>query len=157
MPPSTFSLAISPSKETAEFLKLGEKTLKKAIKMARSGNRIYDISQTIQKSLEAGGATAVRALVGHGVGRALHEEPQIPCFTKGTKIESPEVVPGMVLAIEVMYCQGNPDVFVGEDRWTIYMRDGKISGLFEETVAVTRHGPLVLTRLKKKNAKKRNS
>ena len=91
------------------------------------------------------GYTPLRALVGHGVGRELHEEPQIPCFVPQGSSKGPKIVPGMVLAIEVMYTQGKADIGVMEDGWTIVMRDGKISALFEETVCVTTKGPQVIT------------
>jgi methionyl aminopeptidase len=83
--------------------------------------------------------------VGHGIGRNLHEEPQVPCFTRGKKERSPKINEGVVLAIEVMYTKGKPDIVVAEDGWTISTKDGKIAGLFEETVAVTSNGPVVLT------------
>jgi len=141
---TSFSLGLA-AESARKFLACGEEALKKAIKAARAGNYIFDISRAIEETLLAGGYRPVRALVGHGVGRHLHEGPQIPCFTNGRREESPRIVPGMVLAIEVMSTQGSDEVEVGGDGWTISMRDGKISALFEETVAVTSHGPLVLT------------
>ena len=80
------------------------------------------------------------------MGRELHEDPQIPCFVPGERTESAQIKPGMVLAIEVMYAMGSDKVELLEDGWTIAMRDGKISGLFEDTVAVTEKGPKVITR-----------
>ena len=100
----------------------------------------------IEKSIEEAGYTTVKALVGHGVGRELHEDPQIPCFVPGTVEDSPKILPGMVFAVEIMYARGNDAVVLEEDGWTIAMRDGKISGLFEETVAVMESGSQVLTR-----------
>lgn len=142
---TSFTVAVNPSYELKEFLEAGSTALKAAISKARVGRRIYDISKAIEDEIKKHGYSPIRALVGHGVGRELHEEPQIPCFTFGKRQESPEIVEGMTLAIEVMYAQGSPDVVLEQDGWTISMRDGKISGLFEETVAVTPHGPLVLT------------
>ncbi len=84
-------------------------------------------------------------MVGHGIGRELHEPPQIPCFVSGEKKESPVIPKGTVLAVEVMYAKGGHDVALNRDGWTIKTSDGKIAGLFEETVAVTGNGPLVLT------------
>ncbi|MBI2066313.1 type I methionyl aminopeptidase [Candidatus Woesebacteria bacterium] len=141
---TSFSLGLE-AEGAKEFLAAGDEALKKAIKTAKAGNYIFDISKAIEETVLAGGYRPIRALVGHGVGRHLHEGPQIPCFTNGRREESPRIVPGMALAIEVMYTQGSGEVEVGRDGWTISMRDGKISALFEETVAVTSHGPLVLT------------
>ena len=127
------------------MLKVGQNALDLAIVEAKPGKRIYDISEAIEKKVKAGGFNPVRALVGHGVGRELHEEPQIPCFVSGTRNESPKIPVGAVIAIEVMYTQGKPDLVLEDDGWTISTQDGKISALFEETVAVTSHGPIVLT------------
>jgi methionyl aminopeptidase len=142
---TSFTTAIEASAEVKKFLEVGETALKKAIAKATAGNRIFDISLTIQDTIEAAGYCVIRALTGHGVGRQLHEEPKITCFVAGSREASPEIVPGMALAIEIMYAQGRPDVELERDGWTISVRDGKISALFEETVAVTPHGPLVLT------------
>jgi methionyl aminopeptidase len=107
---------------------------------------VYDISKKIEECIKAGGFTPIRALVGHGVGRDLHEEPSIPCFLPGPVETSPVIKPGMVFAIEVMYAAGSDKVEVLEDGWTITMCDGKISGLFEESVAVTEKRTEILTR-----------
>jgi len=140
---TSFSVGISPEEDTKKFLEVGKKALTKAISEVKVGRHIYDISKAIQDTITAAGYSPVKALVGHGVGRELHEEPQIPCFVPGG--DSPEVKPGMVLAVEVMYSQGSPDVVQEADGWTIAMRDGKIAGLFEETVAVSYEGSRVLT------------
>lgn len=142
---TALSVGISPDGDTKRFLETGKRALSKAIKKARVGGRIYDISRSIEEEIEAEGFSPIRALVGHGVGRDLHEEPQIPCFTQGKREESPQILEGATLAIEVMYAKGKPDVEIAPDGWTILMRDGKISALFEETVAIALHGPLVLT------------
>jgi len=142
---TSFTTAIDPSPEVKKFLEVGETALKKAIAKAKAGNRIFDISLAIQETVEEADYCVIRALTGHGAGRELHEEPQITCFVVGTRQESAEIKLGMALAIEIMYAQGKPDVEIGRDGWTISVRDGKISALFEETVAVTPHGPLVLT------------
>lgn len=129
-----------------KFLEVGRSALKKAIEQARPGKRIADISEAMQETVEKGGCSVVRALTGHGVGRQLHEEPAIPCFMVGDPNRSTKMVSGMVLAIEVMYNQGTSEVvYKNDDGWTIATADGKISGLFEETVAVTQTGPIVLT------------
>ena len=142
---TSFTLSIEPSGEVKKFLEAGEAALKKAIAKTTLGNRIFDISLAIQDSVESAGYSPIRALTGHGVGRELHEEPKITCFVFGSRQNSPEIKLGMALAIEVMYAQGKPDVELGRDGWTISVRDGKISALLEETVAVSSHGPLVLT------------
>ena len=142
---TSFSIALEPTKQVKKFLLTGEIALRKAIKAMQVGGKIYDISSRIQEAVEANGYSPIRALVGHGIGRSLHEEPQIPCFRIGEREESLELVPGMVFAIEVMYTAGSGDVVRESDGWTISTADGKISALFEETVALTRSGPLVLT------------
>jgi methionyl aminopeptidase len=143
---TSISVGIDLDSKNQKFFNTGKEALAHAIKMAKEGNYIYDISKAIEDTVEAGGYTTIKALVGHGVGKELHEEPQIPCFVPGSREESPRIEKGMVLAIEVMYTQGSDKVQVLEDGWTIAMRDGKISGLFEDTVAVTSKGPKVLTR-----------
>ncbi|MDO8487904.1 MAG: type I methionyl aminopeptidase [bacterium] len=131
------------------FLEVGKTGLREAISRARPGQRVADLSAAMQEAVEAAGFSAVRALTGHGIGHALHEEPQIPCFSLGSYHKSPLLVSGMVLAIEIMYNQGTSEVmYQNDDGWTIATADGKISGLFEETVAVTARGPVVLTTVK---------
>lgn len=132
---------ISP--ETQKFLDVGKTTLQKAISMAKAGNHIGDISQAIQLGIEGAGYSIVRSLSGHGVGKELHEEPMIPGFGKpGTGLKIQE---NMVLAIEIIYTQKSPDVFLEEDNWTISTKDASLSGLFEQTIATTNNGPIVLT------------
>lgn len=140
----TVGLDVTP--EIKKFLNVGEQALANAISKARVGNHLLVISKAIEDTIEGAGYTTVKALVGHGVGRELHEDPQIPCFVPGRIEDSPKLEPGMVLAIEVMYAQGNDAVELMPDGWTIAMQDGKIAALFEETVAITEAGPKVLTR-----------
>lgn len=142
---TSVSVGIDLSPENQKFLNVGKMALEKAISKARVGAHLYEISKAIEDTIEGAGYTTIKALVGHGVGRELHEDPQIPCFVPGKIEDSPVLSVGMVLAIEVMYCMGSDKVEVLEDGWTIAMRDGKMSGLFEETVAVTINGPKVLT------------
>ncbi len=142
---TSFTKAIDPDRKVANFLKVGRIAVGEAIDKARPGNLVYDISKTIERIVESAGFSPIRALVGHGIGKALHEEPQIPCFVPGTRDGSPELLSGMVLAIEVMYSLGKPDVVLNNDGWTISTADGKISALFEDTIAVTKKGPLILT------------
>ena len=142
---SSISVAINPTPETAKFLETGQIALKNALSQAIVGNRIWDISQAIGETVMAAGYNPVKALVGHGVGRALHEEPMIPCLALGDREKSPLLEEGMSLAIEVMYTAGKPDLVEANDGWTITTADGKISGLFEETVVVRGGKPRVLT------------
>jgi methionyl aminopeptidase len=143
---TSITVGINPSPENKKFLNIGINALEKSIARARVGNYIYDISEAIETTIEGAGYTTIKALVGHGVGRELHEDPQIPCFVPGRITDSPKIEPGMVLAIEVMYAAGSDKVHILEDGWTIAMRDGKMSGLFEESVAITPKGAIVLTR-----------
>lgn len=129
-----------------KFLEIGRLALNRAIAEARPGKRVMDLSRAMQTTVEGAGYSVVRALTGHGVGRALHEEPAVPCFVLGKYENSPKLVPGMVVAIEIMYNAGKAEVvYKNDDGWTIATADGKISGLFEETVAVSDTGPVVLT------------
>lgn len=127
------------------FLAIGEDALARSIAQAQAGRRISDISMTMQEVIEAAGYCPVRSLTGHGVGRKLHEEPQIPCFWQGDPEDSEIIPEGAVLAIEVIYTKGSPELSLSEDGWTIATRDGKIAALFEETIAVVDGKPLVLT------------
>jgi methionyl aminopeptidase len=138
-------------RQTEAFLETGRKVLKMAIKMAKPGKKIADLSRAMQGGIEGSGYSVVRALTGHGIGKQLHGGPAIPCFDLGSYEDSVEIVSGMVLAIEVMYNMGTPEVvYKDTDGWTIITADGKISGLFEETVAVTPSGPVVLTQPQKR-------
>lgn len=129
-----------------KFLTVGERALSEAIKMCKPGNHIGDISKTIQEIVEGAGYSCVKQLVGHGVGRQLHEDPEIPCYLRGRIENTPIIKKGMVLAIEVIYNEGNSSVvYGGDDGWTIVTRDGKLSGLFEHTVAVGEKGAEILT------------
>jgi len=142
---TSFSKGIDLSTKNKKFFDCGRLALKKAISQAKKGKRIYDISSAIEEVVVSSGYVPVRALVGHGVGRELHEEPLIPCVRFGKRENSPEIVDGMTIAIEVMYVMGSEKLVQETDGWTISTSDGKISALFEETVAVTPDGPLVIT------------
>lgn len=136
----------SDKNEVDVFLETGKRALNEAIKQAKVGNRVGHISQTIQKIIEEKGYSIVRSLVGHGVGRKLHEEPEVPGFLSGRIEQTPLLKEGMTLAIEVIYNMGKPDVaYANDDGWTIKTKDGSLSGVFEKTVAITQKGPLVLT------------
>lgn len=120
-------------------------SLAKAIEAAQVGNRLFDISAAVQQCVELEGFSVVRDFVGHGIGRALHEAPQVPNF--GTSGLGEKLKPGMVLAIEPMINAGSFKVKVLKDGWTAVTDDGRLSAHFEHTVAITTDGPRVLTRL----------
>lgn len=128
-----------------KFLKIGEQALERAIAHVAPGKRIGSISDTIQKHIERHGYSVVRELVGHGVGKKLHEDPEIPGVLKGSIEDTPVISEGMALAVEVIYAVGKPDIYLDQDGWTIRTKDGTLSGLFEKTVIATRHGVIVLT------------
>lgn len=136
----------SLNKKVSHFLRVGEEALEKATLAARVGNRIGHISQAIQSIIEAAGFSVVRSLVGHGVGKTLHESPQVPGVLTRPLEKTPKLVSGMVLAIEAIYTMGKPEiVYKNEDGWTLASADGSISGLFEHTVLVSEKGPIILT------------
>ncbi|HHN63883.1 MAG TPA: M24 family metallopeptidase, partial [Nitrospirae bacterium] len=116
----------------------------KGIKEARISRRVGDISHAIQRYVESHGFSVVRAFVGHGVGRSLHEEPQIPNF--GYPGKGPKLKEGMTLAIEPMVNAGTYEVVIMKDGWTAKTADGSLSAHFEHTVLVTRNGPEILTK-----------
>ncbi len=114
-----------------------------AIDECRSGRRLSNVSHAVQRHVEGHGFGVVRAFVGHGIGRELHEDPQVPNF--GDPGRGPQLKPGMVLAIEPMVTMGSWEVRILEDRWTAVTVDGSLAAHFEHTIAVTEHGPEVLT------------
>jgi methionyl aminopeptidase len=132
------------SSEASKLLQVTNEALERGIVQARLGGRISDIGHAIQQHVEAHGFSVVREFVGHGIGAALHEEPQIANY--GEPGRGPRLAEGMVLAIEPMVNMGRPAVKVLGDGWTAVTRDGSLSAHFEHTVAVTSDGPLVLTR-----------
>lgn len=133
--------------EIDKFLRVGRHALVEAIKVARVGNRIGHISKMIQEIIEGRGYSVVKSLVGHGLGRKLHEEPEIPGFVNNELMKTPLLKEGMTLAIEVIYNLGKSEVVRRrEGPWTIFTKDGSLSATFEDTVAITRNGPLILTR-----------
>jgi methionyl aminopeptidase len=109
------------------------------------GNRISDIGHAVQKRAEGAGYSVVRQFVGHGIGKALHEPPQIPNY--GPPGRGPRMRPGMVFAIEPMVCLGSAEVEILDDEWTAVTADRSLSAHFEHTVLVTEHGPEILTRV----------
>jgi len=113
------------------------------VKKCVPGAKLGEISHVIQKTIEKAGFSVSRDLVGHGVGRQLHESPQIPCY--GKKNSGPMLEEGMVLAIEVIYQKGRPELVLDDDAWTLHTKDESLAGLFEHTVAITKKGPEILT------------
>jgi methionyl aminopeptidase len=132
--------AISP--EAQALLQVTRECLQRAVSVARPGRRLSDIGEVIQTHAERHGYGVVREFVGHGIGRALHEDPQVYNF--GPAGRGPELRPGLVLAIEPMINQGASGVVIDDDGWTARTEDGKLSAHFEYSVAVTHNGPWVL-------------
>lgn len=130
--------------ETGSLLKTTEESLALAIAQARPGNRVGDISAAVQSHVEAAGYSVVRDFVGHGIGRNLHEEPQVPNY--GVKGRGTPLRVGMVLAIEPMVNAGTCKVKMRSDGWTAVTADGALSAHFEHTVAITEKGPEILSR-----------
>jgi methionyl aminopeptidase len=131
------------SAEAERLLEVGQAALAAGIEQAQVDNRIGDVSAAIQRVVEEAGFAVVRALVGHGVGRAYHEEPQIPNY--GTPGRGARLSSGMTLAIEPMITAGGVDIVLDDDQWSVYTADGSLSAHFEHTVAVTEAGPRILT------------
>jgi methionyl aminopeptidase len=133
--------------EVNKFLQTGEKAMWEGIKAAKLGNRIGDISKVMQDVIEGQGYSVVRSLIGHGVGRDLHEDPEVPGYLDRPILKTPLLKEGMTIAIEAIYNMGKSDViYSGSDGWTIKSRDGSLSGLFERSIAITKRGTEVLTR-----------
>ncbi len=138
------TFAVGPVTPVAQkLLTTTEQSLHVAVPQCRPGNRLGDVSHAIQAHVEAAGLSVVRSLVGHGIGREMHEEPQIPNYgpaNSGVMLEE-----GMVLAVEPMVTAGRHAVRVGEDHWSIFSQDGSLAAHFEFTIAVTAGGPRILT------------
>jgi methionyl aminopeptidase len=126
-----------------KLMEVTERALYEGIAQAVAGNRVVDISRAIQKCVESNGFSVVREFVGHGVGRSMHEEPQVPNFVDGKS--SPKLRPGMTIAIEPMVNAGKPAVEILNDGWTVVTRDGLPSAHFEHTVLITESEPEILT------------
>jgi methionyl aminopeptidase len=132
------------SLEAQRLMDVTEQSLYQGIAQAKPGNRVLDISIAVQKYVEKNGFSVVREFVGHGVGRSMHEEPQVPNFDDGNK-HSPKLKPGMVIAIEPMINAGRPEVKILKDGWTVLTRDGSLSAHFEHSVLITDGEPEILT------------
>ncbi len=131
------------SSEAERLLQACEAALEAGIEQARVDNRVGDISAAVQRSAEGAGYSVIRSLVGHGVGRSMHEEPQVP--NVGEPGRGPRLAAGMTLAIEPMISAGSDEVYLHDDRWSISTRDESLAAHSEHTVAVTDDGPRVLT------------
>lgn len=144
---SAVTVPVGPiADKTAALVRVTEEALALGIEQAVVGNRLSDISHAVQRHVEAAGYSVVTEFVGHGIGRQLHEEPQVPNY--GRPGQGPRLTPGMVLAIEPMVNMGGASVKVLEDRWTAVTADGSLSAHFEHTIAIQQTGPaLVLSRL----------
>ena len=141
---SAYTFAIGEiSTEAERLLDACRAALAAGVEQCRPGNRLSDISHAIQLATEEHGFAVVRSLVGHGVGRSMHEEPQIPNY--GAPGRGPVLASGMTFAIEPMINAGGPDVMVHDDQWSISTADGSLSAHFEHTVAITDDGPRILT------------
>ena len=133
--------------EIDRFLDIGKRALKEGIKVAKVGNRIGHISKTIQDIVEKeAGFSIVRSLIGHGVGRELHEEPEVPGFLYKDIKHTPLLQEGMTIAVEVISNMGAPETDIHKDGWTIRTRDGQLAGLYERTIAIVHGDPLILTK-----------
>ena len=132
-------------RQAQRLLEVTEASLYKGIEQAIPGNRLYDISHAVQVHAEGAGFSVVRDFVGHGIGRELHEEPQVPNY--GPPHQGPKLEAGMTIAIEPMINEGTWQVKVLKDGWTVVTADGRRSAHFEHTIAITENGPEILTKL----------
>jgi methionyl aminopeptidase len=129
--------------EKASLVATAEEALQRAIALCAVGNRIGDLGHAIQNYVESHGYSVVRQFVGHGTGRQMHEDPQVPNF--GKRNDGKRLKAGLVIAVEPMVNAGAPDVEILEDEWTAVTKDRSMSAHFEHTIAITDHGPWVLT------------
>ncbi|MFA9399775.1 MAG: type I methionyl aminopeptidase [Acidobacteriota bacterium] len=138
------TIPVGPIDETTErLLTVTRQSLDNAVAQVVPGNRIGDISNAVQTTVEAAGFSIIRSLVGHGVGQSMHEEPQIPNY--GPPGRGPEIEPGMTFAIEPMVNVGGPEIYMDDDGWSVYSQDGSMAAHFEFSVAATEDGPRILT------------
>lgn len=143
---TSVSVSLDPTPEVRRFLYAGKEAFRIAVNtIIPNRSYVYDISKNIQDTLFKYGYNPVLDLTGHGIGKNLHEEPYIPCFVDGDREKTPKILSGIALAVEVMYTAGKPELIKETDGWTISTKDGKISGLFEDTVIVTDDGFQIIT------------
>lgn len=133
------------SAQADKLLQVTEESLNRGLGQVRAGNRVQDISWAVQSYAEGLGFSVVRDFVGHGIGRALHEEPQVPNY--GEPHTGPRLNPGMALCLEPMVNVGGPDIEILDDGWTAVTKDGSLSAHFEDMIVITETGPEILTRL----------
>jgi methionyl aminopeptidase len=138
------TVPVGPVDETTgRLLTVAKESLELAVQEMVPGNRVGDVSNAVQRHVEAAGFAIIRSLVGHGIGQSMHEEPQIPNY--GTPGRGPEIEAGMVFAIEPMVNVGSAGVYMDDDGWSVYSDDGSMAAHFEYTVAATANGPRILT------------
>lgn len=139
--------SINEETDIEKFLKVGEQALWDSIAIAKAGNRIGHISQILQQTVEGAGYNVIKSLVGHTVGKELHETPHVPQYVRGSVASTPVLKDGMTLAIEVIYAMGSGTiVYSNDDGWTLCTRDGSLSAVFEHSILVNGNNPVVLTR-----------
>ncbi|HAU99027.1 MAG: Methionine aminopeptidase [Microgenomates group bacterium GW2011_GWF2_45_18] len=134
----------SCSQKVQDFLETGKRSLANAIRTAKVGRSVYDIGLAMQEAIESRGCSAVYQLTGHGIGHKLHLEPNIPCFGDD-RYKKIKIREGQLLAIEVMYAQGDPTLVLAEDGWTYQSADRSLTGMFEHTVLVGQYNTQILT------------
>jgi len=138
------TVPVSPASQAAsKLLRTTKDALDRGIDQARPGRHFSDVSHAVQEQVESEGLSVIRTLVGHGIGRDMHEDPQIPNF--GEPGRGPVIEEGMVFCVEPMVCAGEHPVRTGDDNWAVYAEDGSLTAHFEHTVAVTTDGPRILT------------
>lgn len=135
----------SKDEKINKFLKIGEETLYLAIKKAKIGNRLGQISEVIEKQITGNGHFIIKELTGHGIGKKLHEDPYVFGFVDRPINKSPLINKGLVIAIEIIYAMGTDKMIYEKDNWSVITKDRSISACFEHTIAVTDKGPMILT------------
>jgi len=142
---TSFSKYLGKDPKKKKFLDIGKRSLEAGISQFKEGNLVEDIPRAMETVLRQNGLNPFSSLTGHGIGKNLHEDPRVPCMILGSEDEQVQLVPGMVLAIEVMYTEGKDKIKVERDGWTISTKDDKMAALWEETVALTSRGRIILT------------
>jgi methionyl aminopeptidase len=138
----TIAVGGEASEEAEHLMRHTERALHAGVAAAQPGARLSDVSHAIEETVTAAGLHVIRSLVGHGIGRSMHEDPQVPNY--GPPGRGPVLEPGTVLAIEPMVAVGTDDVYTASDGWSVYSADGSLTAHFEFTVAVTEDGPRIL-------------